>query len=224
MTSIECKITKKNSKKCLPAAKFIDTIYFSKNYKNIMGKIIVMYGLPAAGKTTQAKKIADKYGLYHFAMGEKLREQIASGSELGQKIKSTVDSGMLVSDELILEVLRDVKNQAVETGIVFDGFPRIVDQAILLDQMLEEVGLEVAALCLLKVSSEEVESRINDRIATENRGDDKDKSVVENRMNVFLKESIPLSAHYKDKNKFYELDGEASIENIFEKLCEIIEK
>jgi adenylate kinase len=189
-----------------------------------MGKIIIMYGLPAAGKTTQARLIAEKYGLYHFAMGEKLREQIASGSELGQKIKSTVDSGLLVSDELILEVLRDVKNQALETGIVFDGFPRIIDQAILLDQMLEEVGLEVNAMCLLKVSSEEVERRINDRIAVENRGDDKDKSVVENRMNVFLKESIPLSAHYQSKGKFYEIDGEESIETIFEKLVEIIEK
>lgn len=188
-----------------------------------MGKIIIMYGLPAAGKTTQARKIAEKYGLYHFAMGEKLREQIASGSELGQKIKSTVESGLLVSDELILEVLRDVKTQAVENGIVFDGFPRIVDQAILLDKMLEEVGLEVHALCLLKISGEEVDNRINDRIATENRGDDKDKSVVENRMNVFMKESIPLSAHYQAKNKFYELDGEEPIEAIFEKLCQIID-
>ena len=189
-----------------------------------MGKIIIMYGLPAAGKTTQARKIADKYGLYHFAMGEKLREQNASGSELGQKIKSTVDSGLLVSDELILEVLRDVKSQAVSTGIIFDGFPRIIDQAILLDQMLAEVDLEVNALCLLKISSEEVDKRINDRIALENRGDDKDKSVVENRMNVFLKESIPLSEHYKAKDKFYELDGEAPIEDIYQKLCDIIEK
>lgn len=189
-----------------------------------MGKIIIMYGLPASGKTTQAKKIADKYGLYHFAMGEKLREQIASGSELGEKIKETVDSGLLVSDELILEVLRDVKKQASETGIVFDGFPRIIDQAILLDQMLSEVSLEVNAMCLLKISSNEVERRINDRIAVDNRIDDKDKNVVENRMNVFLKESIPLSKHYQDKNKFYELDGEASIDNIFNKICEIIER
>lgn len=187
-----------------------------------MGKIIIIYGLPAAGKTTQARLIAEKYGLYHFAMGEKLRQQIASGSELGQKIKNTVDSGLLVSDELILEVLRDVKNQAVETGIIFDGFPRIIDQAILLDKMLEEVGLEVDAMCLLKISSEEVDKRINDRIAFENRGDDKDKSVVENRMNIFLKESIPLSEHYKAKNKFYELDGQESIEEIFKKLCKII--
>ncbi len=188
-----------------------------------MGKIIIIYGLPAAGKTTQARLIAEKYGLYHFAMGEKLREQIASGSELGQKIKSTVDSGLLVSDDLILEVLRDVKNQAVKTGIVFDGFPRIIDQAIILDKMLAEVGLEVDAMCLLKVTGEEVDKRINDRIAIENRGDDKDKSVVENRMNVFLKESIPLSEYYKAKNKFYELDGKESIDEIFKKLCDIIE-
>lgn len=189
-----------------------------------MGKIIIMYGLPAAGKTTQARLIAEKYDLYHFAMGEKLREQIASGSELGEKIKSTVASGLLVSDELILEVLRDVKNQAFETGIVFDGFPRIIDQALLLDKMLEEVGLKVHAMCLLKVSNKEVEKRINDRIAVENRGDDKDKSVVENRMAVFMKESAPLSAHYQTHDKFYELDGEEPIDIIFEKICAIIDK
>lgn len=189
-----------------------------------MNKIIIMYGLPAAGKTTQAKKIAEKYGLYHFAMGEKLREQIASGSDLGKKIKETVDSGLLVSDELILEVLRDVKDQALKTGIIFDGFPRIIDQAKLLDQMLLEINMEVSSLILLKVSSEEVEKRIDSRIAVENRGDDKDKGVVENRMNVFLKESVPLSEHYRQQGKFYELDGEEEVETIFEKICQIIEK
>lgn len=189
-----------------------------------MSKIISIYGLPASGKTTQAKMIANKYGLYHFAMGEKLREQIASGSELGKKIKQTVDSGLLVSDDLILEVLRDVKKQALETGIIFDGFPRILDQAILLDQMLKEIDLEMNAICLLKISNAEVENRINNRIAVDNRVDDKDKNIVANRMNIFLKESIPLSAHYQLKNKFYEINGEEPIEKIFKKLCEIIEK
>lgn len=189
-----------------------------------MGKIIIMYGLPAAGKTTQAKKIAEKYGLYHFIMSDKLRELAASGSELGKTIKATMDAGMLVPDDIILEALRDVKPKASETGIVFDGFPRLLNQGEMLEQMLSEVGLEVDAMILLKVSAEAVEQRIDDRIAVENRVDDKDKSVVNKRMEIFLKESIPLSEHYRAKNKFYELDGEESIENIFEKICQIIDK
>jgi adenylate kinase len=189
-----------------------------------MGKIIIMYGLPAAGKTTQAKKIAARYGLYHFAMGEKLREQIASGSPLGQKIAATVAAGLLVPDEIILEVLRDVKHQATETGIVFDGFPRIVNQAVLLDQMLAEVGLKTDAFCLLRVSEETVEQRINDRIALENRSDDKNQDVVGNRMAVFLKESVPLNEHYRQQGCFHELDGEQSVEQIFTQLCDIIDQ
>jgi adenylate kinase len=94
----------------------------------------------------------------------------------------------------------------------------------MLEQMLSEVGLEVDAMILLKVSTEAVERRINDRIAVENRVDDKDKSVVNKRMEIFLKESIPLSEHYRAKDKFYELDGEEPIENIFEKICQIIDK
>jgi adenylate kinase len=189
-----------------------------------MGKIIIMYGLPASGKTTQAKKIAEKYGLYHFIMSDKLRELAASGSELGKTIKGMMETGMLVPDDIILEALREIKPKALETGIVFDGFPRLLNQGEILEQMLTEINMEVDAMCLLKVSAEEVQRRIGDRTAAENRVDDKDKSVVENRMNIFLKESIPLSEHFKAKNKFYELDGEEPIETIFEKLCAIIEK
>lgn len=189
-----------------------------------MGKIIIMYGLPASGKTTQAKKIAEKFGLYHFIMSDKLRELAASGSELGKTIKGMMETGMLVPDDIILEALREIKPKAIETGIVFDGFPRLLNQGEILEQMLAEINMEVDAMCLLKVSSTEVQRRIGDRITAENRVDDKDSSVVENRMNIFLKESIPLSEHFKASNKFYELDGEEPIETIFEKLCEIIEK
>ena len=189
-----------------------------------MGKIIIMYGLPAAGKTTQARLIAEKYGLYHFLMSDKLKELAASGSELGETIKDMMAKGILVPDDIILEALREIKPKALETGIVFDGFPRLLNQNMILEQMLKEIDLEVDSMFLLKVSSQEVERRIEDRVLAENRVDDKDKSLVENRMNIFLKESIPLSEHYKAKNKFYELDGEEPIENIFEKICEIIEK
>ncbi len=183
-----------------------------------MGKIISIYGLAAAGKTTQAELLCKKYGFYQFGMGEKLRAEINSGSELGEKIKATVASGLLVSNDLIKEVLQNVKSQARETGIVFDGFPRMVPQAELLDEMLLEINLSVDLFILLKVSPEEVLRRISARAETDGRDDDKDPGVVASRLAVFEQESIPLIAHYKSQGKFVEIDGEKSIEEVFSEI------
>ncbi len=181
-----------------------------------MGKIIVLYGLPAAGKTTQADLLCKKYGLFQFGMGDVLRAEIASGSELGQKIQATVASGLLVSDTLISGVLHNVKKQALETGIIFDGFPRIISQAKLLDDMLAEIGLEVDLFVLLKISPEEAEKRIDARAISGNRGDDKDPKVINSRMEVFRQESTPLIARYQERGKYLEVNGELSIEEVYQ--------
>lgn len=180
-----------------------------------MGKIIILYGLPAAGKTTQAELLFKKYDLYQFGMGDKLRAEINSGTELGKKIQTTVASGQLVSDELIKGVLQNVKMQAQETGIVFDGFPRMMPQARLLDEMLKEIDLNVDLFVLLKISPEEAEKRISARAQTGTRGDDKDPKVINSRIDVFRKESLPLIAHYESQGKFLEIDGEQSITTVF---------
>ncbi len=180
-----------------------------------MGKIIVLYGLPASGKTTQAELLFNKYGLYQFGMGDKLRAEIESKTDLGEKIKNTVSSGLLVSDELIAGVLQNVKQQAQETGITFDGFPRMMPQAKLLDKMLAEINLKVDLFILLKISSEEAERRIGKRAASGGRSDDKDQKVVNSRLEVFRQESEPLIAHYKLGGNYIEIDGEKSISEVF---------
>lgn len=185
-----------------------------------MGKIIVLYGLPASGKTTQADILCKKYGLFQFGMGDVLRAEIASGSELGQKIQDTVASGLLVSDQLIAGVLQNVKKQATDTGIIFDGFPRIISQAELLDNMLSEIGMKVDLFVLLKISPEEAEKRIDARAVNGNRSDDKDPKVINSRMEVFRQESTPLISRYHQRGAFIEVDGEASIEDV----CRQIEK
>ena len=189
-----------------------------------MGKIIVLYGLAAAGKTTQAELLFKKYGLYQFGMGDKLRAEIEADTELGKKIQETVANGRLVSDELIQGVLQGIKTQAQETGIVFDGFPRMMPQAKLLDEMLTEVNLGVDLFVLLKVSLEEVERRIAARATSGGRADDKDQAVINNRLEVFRKESIPLINHYQAKNKFVEIDGEKSITEVFAEIEEHLQK
>jgi len=180
-----------------------------------MGKIIIIYGLPAAGKTTQALLIQEKYGLYHFGMGDKLRAEIESGSELGQQIKETVDNGLLVSDEQIIKILHNIQGQAQKTGIVFDGFPRLEPQARLLDEMLTQVNLEVDLFILLKIRPEVAEQRIGNRAESGGRSDDKDKNVVNNRLEVFRQESESLMAHYQKMDKFLEIDGEKTITEVF---------
>jgi len=183
-----------------------------------MAKIIVLYGLPASGKTTQADLLCKKHGLFQFGMGDVLRAEIASGSDLGQKIQTTVASGLLVSDELIAGVLQNVKKQALETGIIFDGFPRIISQAELLDNMLAEIGLEVDLFALLKISPEEAEKRIEARAVSGNRSDDRDQKVINSRMDIFRQESTPLIARYRERGKYIEIDGEASIEEVYKEI------
>ncbi|MFA5130992.1 MAG: nucleoside monophosphate kinase [Patescibacteria group bacterium] len=180
-----------------------------------MEKIIVLYGLPAAGKTTQAEIIHKKYNLYQFGMGDKLRAEIAAGTELGKKIEATVASGQLIPDDLMAKVLQNVKNEAQAGGIVFDGFPRIMSQAKLLDEMLSEINLEVDLFVLLKISPEEAARRISARAEHGARNDDNDPEAVKRRFAVFQKESIPLIAHYKARGKYLEVDGEASIPEVF---------
>lgn len=183
-----------------------------------MGKIIVLYGLPAAGKTTQADLLFKKYGLYQFGMGDKLRAEINSGTELGKKIQETVTNGRLVSDDLIIQVLHNVQEQAKTTGIVFDGFPRMAPQAKLLDEMLEEIGLTVDRFILLAITPEEAEKRIDARATIGGRSDDKDKQVVNNRLDVFRQEAGPLIDHYQKQNKFTEIDGALSVEEVFSEI------
>lgn len=189
-----------------------------------MNKVIIMYGLPAAGKSTQAKLLREKYGFFHFAMGDKLREMISSGSEIGQKAKAIVESGLLVPDDVIIAALGDVASQANTTGVIFDGFPRKQRQIEILNELLAGVDAQVDACFLLEVSGEEVQRRIDARIALEARGDDKDASVVQNRLDVFKQESEPLCDYYEKEEKLHRINGEQSIEKVFSDICQIIEK
>jgi adenylate kinase len=180
-----------------------------------MKKIISLYGLAAAGKTTQADLLCKKYGFRQFGMGETLRAEIDSGSALGQKIKKSVDAGVLVPDELMKQILNKIDAGLKKTGIVFDGFPRIIPQAKMLDEIMVENKLEFDLFILLNISYEEAQKRISDRAEIGGRADDKDPKIVNNRLEVFRKESNELIAYYKKRGKFVEIDGTLSIPEVF---------
>jgi adenylate kinase len=183
-----------------------------------MKKIISLYGLAAAGKTTQADLLCKKYGFQQFGMGETLRAEISSGSELGTEIKKSVDKGVLIPDELMTQILEKIGASIKETGIVFDGFPRMVPQAEMLDKIVKENGLDVDLFILLNISFEEAQKRINNRAEKTGRADDKDPKVVGNRLDVFRQESVPLISYYKSREKFVEIDGEMSIKEVFNEI------
>ncbi len=183
-----------------------------------MKKIISLYGPAAAGKTTQADLLCKKYGFRQFGMGDTLRAEIASGSELGAEIKKSVDAGVLIPDELMIQILKKIGSDIKETGIVFDGFPRMISQAEMLDKIVRENESDIDLFILLNISFEEAQKRIGERAEKTGRADDKDLKVVENRLDVFRQESIPLISHYKERGKFVEINGEMSIEDVFKEI------
>ncbi len=184
-----------------------------------MNKIISIYGLPACGKTTQAEKLSKAFGLYQFGMGDRLRAEIQSGSELGKRIQGKVDKGILISDEDMIQVVGNCDQQANETGIIFDGFPRMINQAKMLDKILTKSGLTVNKFFYLKISQEEAIKRINERSAITGRVDDKDLDAVKNRIGIFNEQSTILIDYYRQQEKLIEIDGEQSIEEVYNEIC-----
>lgn len=202
--------------------------FFSLQYfftkKLSMKKIISIYGRAAAGKTTQADLLADKYGFHQFGMGDRLREEIESESELGKKIKPFVDEGVLIPDELMEKVLGNVFVEAKNSGLMFDGFPRIIGQAKMMQNALTQSGSEFDVMFYLNVSTEEAIRRIQLRAEAGGREDDKNPEVVRTRLAVFDQESTAVLDFYRQHGKLIEIDGEKSIEEIFEIICTEIEK
>lgn len=183
-----------------------------------MKKVISIYGLPAAGKSTQAKKLAEEFGWMHFGMGDRLRAEIASGSDLGQEIEKYVSAGTLIPDELMIQIIKNLGPQIKEKGIIFDGFPRIYSQVLMTEKMLKEINMEFNVFFLLEVSPQEALRRIKARSAFESRTDDKDEDVIKNRMTVFEKESKVLIDYYQKIGKLVKINGELSIDEVYKEI------
>ena len=183
-----------------------------------MGKIICLYGLAASGKTTQAELIKNDFGFIQFGMGDRLRAEIVSGSNLGQKIKTFVDAGILINDELMMEVIKNVGPDIKKTGIVFDGFPRMISQVKMLEEIASQLGEEIYKFFYLKISPEEALRRIAARAELNERDDDKDKDAIKNRFGVFERESKIILDYYGQKGKLVEINGELRIEEVYNEI------
>ncbi len=184
----------------------------------------IIFGPPGSGKGTQSAKIAEKYNLAHISTGDIFRKNIKEKTELGLKVKSIIDKGELVPDELLIDILDDaIKGYNGVNGFIFDGFPRTIQQAIDFEEFLKNKNQEVSLVLALDVADEEIINRLLIRAKEQGRVDDT-REVIENRLQVYLSQTKPLIEYYKNQNKFESINGIGTIDEIFNSICEVIDR
>lgn len=187
---------------------------------------IILFGPPGSGKGTQALKLKEKYNLAHISTGDIFRAVIATPSDLGNELRSYMDKGQLVPDELTIRVLAsyiDGHGLLQSEGIIFDGFPRTIPQANALDRFFAERNSNITIVLSLLVQEEEVVQRLLLRGQTSGRTDDNNEMVIRKRMQVYRDQTLPLADYYSNQHKFIELKGEGTVEEVFELLCREID-
>jgi adenylate kinase len=181
---------------------------------------LILFGPPGSGKGTQSEKLIMRYGLKHLSTGDLLRSEIARQTPLGMEAKKVMDRGELVSDEIVIGMIRSNidANQQVR-GFLFDGFPRTAAQAVALDLLLEEKGAPISVMLALEVSEEELVKRLMKRGETSGRSDDTNESVIRARITEYHNKTTAVAAHYEKFDKVRLIKGEGSIDEIFSLLC-----
>jgi len=183
---------------------------------------IVMLGAPGAGKGTQAVRIAETHGVPHISTGEMLRGAIAAGSELGQKVKEIVESGALVPDELVVEVIRErLSRPDAQSGFVLDGFPRTIGQAEALDALLTELGRPLEIVLELELAEETAVERMLGRAAEQSRADDTPE-VIKNRFEVYRRQTEPLSNYYRSTGILVAIDSSPGMDEVFAEIERVL--
>lgn len=185
---------------------------------------IVLFGPPGAGKGTQSAKLVEKYGLVHLSTGDILRAELKAGTELGKKAEAIMDRGELVPDEVIVGMVENkVRSYKDPKGFIFDGFPRTVPQAEALDEMLTKFDTAISSMIALDVPEKELIKRLLDRGKTSGRSDDQNEDVIKNRIAEYRKKTEPVANYYRAQDKYKEVEGVGSIEEIFQNLCAAID-
>ena len=185
---------------------------------------IVLFGPPGAGKGTQSARLIEKYNLMHVSTGELLREAIKANTEVGQEAKKLIDFGNLAPDEMVLTIIEDLlEKHTTVAGFVFDGFPRTTYQAVRFDEILKAKNSEIALMLSLEVSEAELTDRLAKRSKTDGRVDDKDMSIIANRIQVYNQRTAIVADFYKAQNKFVPIDGMGNVDDIFERIVAGVE-
>lgn len=210
---------------------------------------VIMLGAPGAGKGTQAKQIADKYSIPHISTGDIFRANIKNGTELGKKAKTYMDQGLLVPDELVVELVADrIQQDDCKNGFVLDGFPRTIPQAEALDAALEKINEKMDYAIDVDVPDENIIKRMSGRraclscgatyhivsIPTKVEGicdrcgnpvvlrDDDKPETVKKRLEVYHEQTQPLIDYYKKQDILRTVNGVQPMEDVFKAIVEIL--
>jgi adenylate kinase len=207
---------------------------------------IVLLGAPGSGKGTQAKILMEHFGAPQISTGDLLRAAVADGTELGKRAKAAMDAGELVSDEIVVGIIRERLENAQDTssGFVLDGFPRTEDQADSLDEMLDKLGQPLEQAILIQVSSDVLIKRLTGRRTCQSCGqmfniyfnpparegvcdrcggklaqrEDDNEETISNRLKVYQRETEPLIGYYEKQGKLARVDGEADAAEVFARI------
>lgn len=184
---------------------------------------IIVFGPPAAGKGTQAKKLYEERGLLQLSTGDMLRAARKSGTDLGKKVAGIMDRGDLVSDEIVVALIEEqLDTHKDAAGFIFDGFPRTVPQAEALDAALDARGMHVDHVIRLRVDDEQLLSRVTKRFEDQGRKDDNPET-FKTRLGNYNKQTAQLLPFYTQQGKLSEVDGMASIEAVAASIANVLD-
>lgn len=184
---------------------------------------LVLLGAPGSGKGTQAALLRDHFGVPHISTGELLRAAVKAGTALGLKAKAVMDSGQLVSDEIVLSILEERLSQGdTGPGYILDGYPRNLAQCNALDALLARIGQPVERAIQLDVDSELLIARLAGRALAEHRADDNPES-VRKRLQVYEEQTAPVIDFYRHQQKLTAIDGVGALEEVFARIVEALD-
>jgi adenylate kinase len=185
---------------------------------------LILFGPPAAGKGTQAKRLVETRGLVQLSTGDMLRAAIASGSELGRKVEGIMSRGDLVTDEIVIGLIEErLAGADAADGAIFDGFPRTLAQAQALDNMLARRGSQIDQVIRLAVDENAIKARIAGRFAESGRPDD-NPVAFEQRLVAYNRDTAPLLPYYESQNKLVNVDGLAPVDEVSDAIDAALER
>jgi adenylate kinase len=185
---------------------------------------LILFGKPGSGKGTQAEFIKKKYDLIHISTGDVFRYNISKQTDLGLLAKSYMEKGDLVPDNVTIQMLEAEVNKTPNAkGFIFDGFPRTTLQAEMLDEFLNSKNLSISMIIALEVDENILIDRLINRGIASGRADDQDRSKIQNRFEEYNKKTSTLINYYKSQNKFFEIEGNGEIDEISQKLFNVID-
>jgi adenylate kinase len=181
---------------------------------------LILFGPPGAGKGTQSKLLEDKLNIRQLSTGDMFRNAIKNGTPLGKKVKAIMDSGNLVSDEVVVEMVEEaIGNEEYSNGYILDGFPRTVAQAVAFDTLLEKRGERIDAFVAMEVPDDELIHRLINR--GQGRQDDTPEK-IKIRLQVYQAETAPVLSYYQNKGQARIIDGLGTIEEIQQRIIDAV--